>query len=316
VTRAARNPRVIARRSPGDSMIDAARRRAKELGLEVDKFGVPIVARRRVRPPSPERVAERIVAAALASATAGRTTPLWNRAQPRTAVLPVDPGAPRMPDPVDPDTTAKRGEVEQRGLPAGCLSCPRRLTLGGGARGLSWGYCEGCEGVARQCPACGEHKPQVNWGYGWREMSPGMQMAAWVCPPCRADADQPEQAKRFTLDLDLDDVKRHLLVGALSRAPGKAVDQLIVPLGRIAAAVKAGGPIDVDISDCDEYQRGSTASVLSNVRNEVGEVARSVAERLYVQWVEQTVPLRLTEPPVRPLSDIERSVLLHSERPL
>jgi hypothetical protein len=135
-------------------------------------------------------------------------------------------------------------------------------------------------------------------------------------PACREDAGQPEAAKRFTLNLDVDDVKRHLLVGALSRAPGKAVDQMIVPLARIAAAIKAGGPIDVDISDCDEYQRGSTAAVLSNVRAEVGEVARPAADRLYVEWVEQTVPVRFTEPPPRPLSEVERSVLLHGEKPL
>jgi hypothetical protein len=56
--------------------------------------------------------------------------------------------------------------------------------------------------------------------------------------------------------------------------------------------------------------------VLANVRNEVGEVARPAAERLYVEWVEATVPVQLTVPPVRPLSEVERSVLLHGEKPL
>jgi hypothetical protein len=288
-------------------------RRCRELGLQCDEYGIPRIstdaemAAEKRRRSSVDEMAAKLSTALAASRTSAATATL-NRASPKPKRVAPSPMA-------EPSTKQDLDRVASLNLPESCLGCVRRVQLNDGQKGLSWGYCEGCQSLTRNCPSCHEDKPQTDWGYGFVEVTPGTNRAEWCCPVCR-DRDETLSA-RFTVTLDLDMVSRHLLREEIRRAPGGISGMDIMPLVRLVAALQEGtGEIDIDLSDCDEVQRDNTTAVLSNVRIQVSPKARDAAERLYVAWVDQTWTDKRGGAAPRPLREAERSALTHGEKPI
>jgi glutaredoxin len=229
----------------------------------------------------------------------------------------------------------KLEQVQALGLPESCVSsCTRRVQFDDNRKGLSWGYCEGCPSVSRNCPSCKQDKRQTDWGYGWEPVTAVAERAAWVCPDCRADKDTRKLADRFTVDLQVDEVQRYLLADEIRKVPGGFIGQTVLPLVRIVQQPRTAGvgmsskrlldgaptppadhvALDVDVSDCDESQREATATVLVNVKNQIAPHARDAAETRYYAWASQMPTGKPQEIPPRALREPERSALLHGEK--
>jgi hypothetical protein len=308
-----------ARRVSTRGRIAGYKARCKALGLAHDEYGTPVVSSVRRRRPATAHAA--VFDQAVRRAVTSPSTAILNRAATREpVVLPIDPSAERSPS-YDPAASAQRRQVDSLDLPSSCLSCPKRRTFSDGRHDLSWGYCSKaddggpvCSGVTRRCPSCGESRPQQGWGLGFVALTPIATKADWCCPSCKYDVAH-ELPTRFAVTLSLDDIAKHLLISELSKQPGLAVGQICVPLARLVGALRESNAIDVDLSDCDQSQRDATATVLSNVSAQIGQHGRDAARKLYTSWVD-AMWVAKNEPKIpRPLTEFERSALIHGERP-
>ncbi len=218
-------------------------------------------------------------------------------------------------------THAEHEKLEAVNAPSGCRTCNRRVPLDR-EHGLSWGYCEGCSFMSRKCPACSEHKEQKGWGYGWELDSVGLKMRpGWVCPDCKDDkTNVMTQHPTFTVTLDMSPVARFMLRAAIGKGPGLPIGGAPRALVRIHDAIQNGDTdLVIDVSDADQVARDMINTVLSNIVNDIDREAQDAATELRSAWAslvwkgKQPVASR---PKPRPITEAEKSILTHDERPL
>jgi hypothetical protein len=90
-----------------------------------------------------------------------------------------------------------------------------------------------------------------------------------------------------------------------------------VPLARISDQLRAGTvDVDVDISDCTQDEREAATTVLMNMQGLDSPRAGDTVETLYYAWVDQTFRAKARDASAKPLTERERSALLHGERPI
>ena len=138
------------------------------------------------------------------------------------------------------------------------------------------------------CPSCGEDKPQADWGAGWVGAHARRVVAAWVCPPCRADYRAREARRRSASSWASWATSPGTCSSAeLVKLPGSPVGGQAVGVARLVAALRdKADPIEFDARDLDQAQRDAATVILGNVRNMAPDAARDAAERLYRAWAD------------------------------
>lgn len=166
-----------------------------------------------------------------------------------------------------------------------CSRCPMRST----AENSTYGYCENCPSVLRQCKSCWQHKPMVGWGYGFVRQS---GLISWLCPDCRvpAEPEVTETAPTFScwlLDLGDDPAVRYgaaegLTVAAVSFQFGgqRAIARLADQVRRTA-----DGKIEVDLRDINMEARQAVGEAIHRAYNaQRHQGAMRVLRSLHIAW--------------------------------